>query len=216
MSLLKCKCCGGDLEVKDGEKVINCPYCGSAQTIPNETDEQFLRIYARGNNLRTQGEFDKAYSTYSQLLASGKEDAEIYWNLLLCKYGITYVDDYDGKKKPTMNRMSMTSILEDDDYKKALELSDVVSREVYETEANRINKIQQGILQIVNQEKPYDVFISYKETDEFGERTRDSILAQEIYDALTKEGYRVFLSRITLSNVIGKEYEPYIYSALYP
>ena len=215
MSLLKCKCCGGDLEVKDGEKVINCPYCGSAQTIPNETDEQFLRIYARGNNLRTQGEFDKAYSTYSQLLASGKEDAEIYWNLLLCKYGITYVDDYDGKKKPTMNRMSMTSILEDDDYKKALELSDVVSREVYETEANRINKIQQGILQIVNQEKPYDVFISYKETDEFGERTRDSILAQEIYDALTKEGYRVFLSRITLSNVIGKEYEPYIYSALY-
>lgn len=215
MSLLKCKCCGGDLNIKDGDKVVTCPYCGSQQTIPNEKDEQVLKIYARGNRLRSQGEFDKAYSTYSQLLNEGKENAEVYWNLLLCKYGITYVDDYDGKKKPTMNRRSMTSILDDDDYKKAIELSDSVSKEVYEQEANRINDIQQGILKIVHQEEPYDVFISYKETDEFGDRTKDSLLAQEIYDALTKDGYRVFLSRVTLSNVIGKEYEPYIYSALY-
>lgn len=215
MSLLKCKCCGGDLNIKDGDKVVTCPYCGSQQTIPNEKDEQVLKIYARGNRLRSQGEFDKAYSTYSQLLNEGKENAEVYWNLLLCKYGITYVDDYDGKKKPTMNRRSMTSILDDDDYKKAIELSDSVSKEVYEQEANRINDIQKGILKIVHQEEPYDVFISYKETDEFGDRTKDSMLAQEIYDALTKDGYRVFLSRVTLSNVIGKEYEPYIYSALY-
>lgn len=215
MSLLKCKCCGGDLNIKDGDKVVTCPYCGSQQTIPNEKDEQVLKIYARGNRLRSQGEFDKAYSTYSQLLNEGKENAEVYWNLLLCKYGITYVDDYDGKKKPTMNRRSMTSILDDDDYKKAIELSDSVSKEVYEQEANRINDIQKGILKIVHQEEPYDVFISYKETDEFGDRTKDSLLAQEIYDALTKDGYRVFLSRVTLSNVIGKEYEPYIYSALY-
>lgn len=215
MSLLKCKCCGGDLNIKDGDKVVTCPYCGSQQTIPNEKDEQVLKIYARRNRLRSQGEFDKAYSTYSQLLNEGKENAEVYWNLLLCKYGITYVDDYDGKKKPTMNRRSMTSILDDDDYKKAIELSDSVSKEVYEQEANRINDIQKGILKIVHQEEPYDVFISYKETDEFGDRTKDSMLAQEIYDALTKDGYRVFLSRVTLSNVIGKEYEPYIYSALY-
>lgn len=215
MSLLKCKCCGGDLNIKDGDKVVTCPYCGAQQTIPNEKDEQVLKIYARGNRLRSQGEFDKAYSTYSQLLNEGKENAEVYWNLLLCKYGITYVDDYDGKKKPTMNRRSMTSILDDDDYKKAIELSDSVSKEVYEQEANRINDIQKGILKIVHQEEPYDVFISYKETDEFGDRTKDSLLAQEIYDALTKDGYRVFLSRVTLSNVIGKEYEPYIYSALY-
>lgn len=215
MSLLKCKCCGGDLNVKEGDKVVTCPYCGSQQTIPDEKDEQVLKIYARGNRLRSQGEFDKAYSTYSQLLSEGKENAEVYWNLLLCKYGITYVDDYDGKKKPTMNRRSMTSILDDDDYKKAIELSDAVSKEVYEQEANKINDIQKGILKIVRKEEPYDIFVSYKETDEFGDRTKDSLLAQEIYDALTKEGYRVFLSRVTLSNVIGKEYEPYIYSALY-
>ena len=82
MSLLKCNCCGGDLNIKDGDKVVTCPYCGSQQTIPNEKDEQVLKIYARGNRLRSQGEFDKAYSTYSQLLNEGKENAEVYWNLL--------------------------------------------------------------------------------------------------------------------------------------
>ena len=33
--------------------------------------------------------------------------------------------------------------------------------------------------------KQYDIFISYKETDEFGDRTKDSVLAQDIYTSLT-------------------------------
>lgn len=215
MGILKCKSCGGDLERKEGEQVLKCSYCGSYNTIPSTNDDQILKIYARGNLLRSQGEFDKAYSVFSQLLTEEKEEAEIYWNLILCKYGIIYIDDYDGNKKPTINRMSMSSILDDEDYKKVLSLADVVSKETYIKEANKIYIIQEDIQKIINEEKPYDIFISYKETDEFGDRTRDSVVAQDIYDALTTDGYRVFLSRVTLSNFIGKEYEPYIYSALY-
>ncbi len=215
MGLFKCKCCGADLKVNEGSKIVTCEYCSSTQTIPNTNDVNVLSVYARGNNLRNEGEFDKAYLTLSKLLDGGHEDSELYWNLLLCKYGITYVDDYDGKKKPTINRVSMTSILEDDDYKKTLELADVISKENYEEEAGKIEKIQKDIIKIVHKEEPYDIFISYKETDEFGNRTEDSVLAQDIYEKLTDKGYRVFLSRITLSSVLGHEYEPYIYSALY-
>ena len=35
-----------------------------------------------------------------------------------------------------------------------------------------------------------------------------------MYDALTEKGYRVFFSRITLEDKLGKEYEPYIFAAL--
>ena len=215
MSLFICKMCGDHLEVKDGDKIVKCPSCDTVQTIPNTNDDAILKLINRGNTLRSQGEFDKAYGIFSQLFGNEKEDAEIYWNLLLCKYGITYVDDYDGKKKPTINRMSRVSILDDADYKKVISLADVVTRETYEYEAKRISDIQQNILKIASKEEPYDIFISYKETDEAGDRTRDSLLAQEIYDTLTKDGYRVFLSRVSLSKIIGKEYEPYIYSALY-
>ena len=77
-----------------------------------------------------------------------------------------------------------------------------------------INHIQKGILDISSKEDPYDVFICYKETDQDGGRTEDSVLAQDIYDALTKEGYKVFFSRITLEEKLGTEYEPYIFAAL--
>lgn len=215
MGLFKCKCCGADLHVKEGDKVATCDYCGSVQTIPNSQDANVLSVYMRGNSLRNQGEFDKAYAVFSRLSDSESSDAEIYWNLLLCKYGVTYVDDYDGKKKPTMNRVSLSSILDDHDYLKALALSDAISKEAYIEEASRIAKIQDAIIGVIKKEKPYDVFISYKESDEFGNRTEDSVLAQDVYEKLTEKGYRVFLSRITLSSVVGHDYEPYIYSALY-
>ncbi len=215
MGLFKCKCCGADLHVKEGDKVVACEYCGSAQTIPNSQDANVLSVYMRGNSLRNQGEFDKAYAVFSKLSDSESSDAEVYWNLLLCKYGITYVEDYDGKKKPTMNRVSLSSILDDHDYLKALSLSDALSKETYIEEAGRIAKIQDGIIDLIKKEKPYDVFISYKESDEFGNRTEDSVLAQDAYEKLTEKGYRVFLSRVTLSSAVGHDYEPYIYSALY-
>lgn len=217
MAVFKCKQCGGKLDVKEGCVVVKCEWCDNEQTVSTTNNEKILKLIARGNELRNENEFDKAYSVFEQARSEsdGHEDAEIYWNLLLCKYGITYVDDYDGKKKPTMNRYSDSSILDDGDYKKVLGLANVIAKEQYEKEANTIASIQNKITTIVRNEKPYDIFISYKETDPDGERTEDSVYAQEIYDKLRNEGYRVFLSRVTLSSIVGKEYEPYIYSALY-
>ena len=215
MSVFKCKICGGDLDVNLGDKIVKCAYCGTSQTIPISRDEKILKLFARGNLLRTSGEFDKAYSIFEQIIAEGEPEAEAYWDLLLCKYGILYVDDYNGTRIPTINRLSMTSILEDPDFKKTIDLSVGTAQSTYLEQARTIAKIQNKIIKIVNNEKPYDIFISYKETDEFGDRTKDSVLAQDIYNTLTKEGYRVFLARISLSNVAGQEYEPYIYSALF-
>lgn len=39
-------------------------------------------------------------------------------------------------------------------------------------------------------------------------------MAQDVYDALTDKGYRVFFSRISLEDKLGTEYEPYIFAAL--
>lgn len=77
-----------------------------------------------------------------------------------------------------------------------------------------LNSLQKDILKIVNKEDPFDVFICYKETDDLGNRTVDSVLAQDIYDQLTNKGFKVFFSRITLEDKLGQEFEPYIFSAL--
>lgn len=142
-------------------------------------------------------------------------DAEAYWSLVLCRYGIEYVEDPSSHKRiPTVNRAQFTSVFDDDNYKSALRYADAAQREVYEEEAKAINEIQKGILAISQKEEPFDVFICYKETDSNGRRTQDSVLANDLYHQLKQEGFKVFFSRITLEDKLGSAYEPYIFAAL--
>ena len=215
MAIIKCKMCGGDLNIEAGMTVAKCEYCGTLQTVPTADNEKKLTLFARANRLRAACEFDKAASVYESIVAEFPTEAEAYWGLVLCRYGIEYVDDpATGKKIPTCHRSSFESILEDPDFEQAQENADAVSRKVYREEAKAIEDIRRRIVELSGKEQPYDVFICYKETDENGERTPDSVMAQEVYDALTEKGLRVFFSRITLEDKLGTEYEPYIFAAL--
>ena len=215
MTVIKCKMCGGDLQIIEGETVAECEYCGTKQTVPKVDDEKKLTLFSRANRLRLACEFDKAASVYESIVADFPEEAEAYWGLVLCRYGIEYVDDpATGRKVPTCHRSSFDSILEDSDFEQACENADPIARRVYRDEAKTIEDIRKGIVEVSGKEAPYDIFICYKETDEKGERTVDSVIAQDVYDALTEKGYRVFFSRITLEDKLGTEYEPYIFAAL--
>jgi len=207
--------CGGDLILTEGATVAECEYCGTRQTVPTADSEKKLTLFARANRLRLACEFDKAAGVYESIVADFPEEAEAYWGLVLCRYGIEYVDDpATGKKIPTCHRSSFDCVLEDGDFDQACENADVIARKVYREEAKTIETIRRGILEVSGKEAPYDIFICYKETDEDGQRTIDSVIAQDVYDALSEKGYRVFFSRITLEDKLGTEYEPYIFAAL--
>lgn len=214
--MIKCKMCGGDLNFTAGATTCECEFCGTTQTVPVVDNEKKANLFNRANRLRMSSEFDRAAAVYESIVAEFPEEAEGYWGLLLCRYGIEYVDDpASGKKVPTCHRTNAVSILEDDNYNRAWEYADVIARKVYREEAKAIDQLQQSILAIVQKEEPYDVFICYKETGADGQRTEDSVLAQEIYDALTTKGMKVFFARITLEDKLGQQYEPYIYAALH-
>ena len=215
MAIIKCKMCGGDLVLVENQSVAECEYCGSRQTVPMADDEKKLIQFERAERLRRNCEFDKAAGLYEAIVSDFRQEAEAYWGLVLCKYGIEYVDDpATGKKIPTCHRSSFDSIMEDSDFEQALENADSVARRVYREEAKQIEEIRKGIIAVSANEQPYDIFICYKETDENGDRTLDSVLAQDIYDALTEKGYRTFFARISLEDKLGVEYEPYIFAAL--
>ena len=215
MAVIKCKMCGGDLALTEGQSVAECEYCGSRQTVPAADNEKKLTLFARANRLRFACEFDKAAGIYESIVADFQEEAEAYWGLVLCKYGIEYVDDpATGKKIPTCHRSSFESVMENGNFEQALENADAPARKVYREEAKQLEEIRKGIISVSANEEPYDIFICYKETDEQGDRTLDSVLAQDLYDALTEKEYRVFFARITLEEKLGQEYEPYIFAAL--
>ena len=215
MSIFKCKMCGGTIEFNPGDTVGICDSCGTKQTLPRLDDEKKINLYDRANHFRRNNEFDKAMAIYEQILLEDNTDAESYWSLVLCRYGIEYVEDPASHKRvPTVNRAQFTSIFADADYKSALQYADGYQKELYEQEAKTIDEIQKGILEISSKEEPFDIFICYKETDNSGRRTQDSVLAMDLYHQLTQEGFKVFFSRITLEDKLGTAYEPYIFAAL--
>lgn len=111
------------------------------------------------------------------------ESKEVYWGLILCKYGIEYVDDpKTGKKIPTCHRSSFDNVMDDANFKMVMEYSDPASRVIYREEAKAIVALRVGIVEVSSKEEPYDIFICYKETDALGERTIDSVIAQDVYD----------------------------------
>ena len=214
MSIFKCKMCGGALEIKDGESVAVCEYCGTKQTLPKTKDEVVANLFNRANNLRLKGEFDKAAQAYERIVEADDSEAEAHWGIVLCKYGIEYVEDpKTGKRIPTCHRTLFNAVTSDPDYIAAIDYSDPAQQIVYENEAREIDRIQKDILAIVKNEKPFDVFICYKESDA-DKRTVDSVIANDIYYQLTQAGFRVFYAAITLEDKLGKEYEPYIFAAL--
>lgn len=214
--IIKCKMCGGDIDFIPGATYGTCEYCGSTSTIPQAEDENKLNRYNRANHFRRQCEFDKAVAAYEKILEQDDTDAEAHWGTVISRFGIEYVEDPATHQRiPTCHRVQVASILTDEDYLAAVENApDEESRRIYQEEAARIAEIQKGILAISANEKPYDVFICYKETDENGQRTRDSQWAQDVYYGLTEQGLKVFFSRITLEDKLGQQYEPYIFAAL--
>lgn len=214
--IIKCKMCGGDIDFIPGATYGTCEYCGSTSTIPQAEDENKLNRYNRANHFRRQCEFDKAVAAYEKILEQDDTDAEAHWGAVISRFGIEYVEDPATHQRiPTCHRVQVASILTDEDYLAAVENApDEESRRIYQEEAARIAEIQKGILAISANEKPYDVFICYKETDENGQRTRDSQWAQDVYYGLTEQGLKVFFSRITLEEKLGQQYEPYIFAAL--
>ena len=214
-TILKCKMCGGDVEVNNDMTVGTCLFCGSTMTLPRIDSEKKARLFNRANEYRLNNEFDKAYEAYKTITEEDEQEAEAYWGMVLSEYGIEYVEDPNSHKRvPTCHRTHVQSIRGSINYKLAIKYADAERKFLYQDEAEVLDKLQRSIISVSAGEEPYDVFISYKESTENGERTQDSVIAQDIYNALESAGLRVFFSRISLEDHIGENYEPYIFAAL--
>ena len=132
MAHIKCKMCGGNIELSSNSTVAECSFCGTVQTVPTFSDDKKLKLHNKANALRIKNEFDKAIITYDIIIDEDDKDAEAHWGIVLSKYGIEYVDDLSGIKVPTCHRTLYKSIFDDENYQYAIKYSDVLSREIYQ------------------------------------------------------------------------------------
>lgn len=209
-----CKICGGSI-VRDGNFYI-CEYCGNKWEIDSGND---IHAVDRANAWRAlrDSDFEKAAELFEHIIAKESDNYEAYWGRALAQSCITYVTDLsENKKVPTCNNITDTSFLNGRDVQKAISLAPSDIGENYRKQASYIDKVRVEWLEKASREPAYDVFISYKDSDRENGivRTQDSIDAQDLYNALAAEGYKVFFSRVSLRDKISEQYEPYIYNAI--
>lgn len=215
MVTFTCNECGGNLLFNEGDTVAECDSCGRRQPIPSSKDTHLRALFVRANDLRRRNAFDKAAGIYEGILAEDATQAEAYWGLLLCEYGIEYVEDPATHERiPTCHRASYANLLENPNCKGALNNADAAGKPLYAAEARRLEDLRKAVVDKSRHVEPVDVFICYKESDEAGNRTLDSELAGRLYDRLTEAGWRVFFARESLKEHLGAEYEPLIFAAL--
>lgn len=214
----KCSVCGETISFPAGQYVVQCKYCNHVNSQPksgpdvhgSKTDQM---KYA--NERRNKGEFTEAESVYRKVLQTCSKEHEARWGLLLCKYGVIYIEGEDRERRMITCRRSQDSIFRaEEDYLTALQQADPAVRAKYEQDAEYIDDVQKCIRTLRPTAEPYDVFLCYKETTQEGGRTEDSEIAQEIYEKLTGKGYHVFYAPKTLKEKAGANYEAVVFLAI--
>ena len=209
-----CKSCGGTITRKGNFYV--CDFCMSKWLIDASEDITAVERANAWEALRLS-DFEKATELFDEIIVKDNKNYEAFWGRALSTNAITYVNDtIEGKKVPTCNNITEECFLENKDVKKAISLAPEEIKESYKTQAEQIERIRAEWLNVASKEKPYDIFISFKDSDrEHGiERTQDSQDAQELYTILVDAGYKVFFSRVSLRGKVSEQYEPYIYNAI--
>ena len=207
-----CNNCGGEYEYRNGRWV--CRACGAFK--PEEiSNEEVTLLYTAYQNLRL-AKFSESEQEFDDIIEKYPQNPNGYWGRLMARYGIKYERDFDGRMIPTCYAASIESLLSASDYKKALQYADKDTRAYYREQAEYMERVRKEWIEKASHEKPYDIFICYKDSDLANgiDRTQDSIAAQDLYIHLTNKGYRVFYSHESLRDKVGEKYEPYIFNAL--
>lgn len=205
MDMNLCRTCGGSLK-RVGNYYV-CEYCRNKWEIASGNDVHAVDRANAWSALR-DGDFEKAAELFENIIVKEAKNHEAYWGRALALAGIVYVTDMsENKKVPTCNNITEESFINNKDVKKAISLAPADIADGYKQQAEYIEKVRIEWLEKASKEPAYDVFISFKDSDrENGiERTQDSIDAQDLYNALVAEGYKVFFSRISLRDKISEQ-----------
>ncbi|MCI6013792.1 MAG: toll/interleukin-1 receptor domain-containing protein, partial [Coprobacillus sp.] len=208
----RCPICGSPHFIKIDSNEYQCENCGFLKVHNEELSEEKILVINAYSILR-QGNYVDAEEAFDDILNKYKNNYEALWGKICSHHGIVFVED-NNKIYPTFHDIVDINFLEEEGFKRFLSICPEKLKEVYINLAKRIEDLRDKYYKQVLKEKPYDIFISFKASDEKGNNTKDYIEATNLHSFLVEKGYKVFFSPVSLKDKTASEYEPYIYHAL--
>ena len=162
MKEMRClHCYSNEFSERNGH--LYCVYCGSKYRQRPEDQEILLSMAYR--ELRFMNFLD-AENAFEDIISRHPDLPEAYWGCVCARYGIKFEQDYTGRQIPTCCLPAIESILEDRYYQKALELSDEETAGWYRGQGEYLERVRKTWIERARKLAPYDVFISYKDSDQ--------------------------------------------------
>ena len=219
-----CTVCGST-NLKDcGNGVYKCCSCDATFRVESGiSGEEIESLVHRMDDFdsaereldKSPPDFDEAERLFRLMTEKYPSESMGYWGLMRAKFGIKFERD-SGKAVPSCYISSYEDVRNSEEYKKAIQYAESPEiRQSYERWAAYIADVAAEWREKA-QKYSYDIFISFKNSDENGGETQDTRDMRDLYDLLRDKGYSVFFSSVTLQRegYGGTKSEPYIFNAL--
>lgn len=206
MTYIKCPACGGKCEFQYGKGYV-CDSCGNEYD-GVEIEEDIAEMLNFANEKRINNyDFEGALQLCREILQEDYDNQDANWCALLAEYQIVYLQNDEGKYKPTFLNPKTSLPMSESGYYANLNSQ-------YRRMADEAEETRREIVKESKKIHDYDVFISYRRhIGKGGKETAEAEWANEIYSLLAKQNLRVFFDKKTLGKS-NAGWEPHIYAAL--
>ena len=127
MTRVKCKICQNEIEsVKEGYAI--CSNCKKPISLPSINGKD-LKAYIQATERYFSNKFDEAHNQFEKIKS---KDADVYWSLLLCDYGINYLKTASDDWQPWIWKYNHIKIFDNSNYIAAYENATEEQKDLYE------------------------------------------------------------------------------------
>ncbi len=214
MPQLPCSVCFNPITIKEHAAVLTCPHCGIRQGQPKLRRSGKIRLLDYAAHYRAKHCFKQAISAYQKALSYEQEDAEVYWLMMLCQYGVLYEKDGDNYVMRMYN-CPEKSVYMSSYYKTAVRLANDQQRTLYWDVAKQIDTLYRTTHEASQHQDKYDVIVSCRGWEQAGGNTQDMMLASQLISVLEGEGVKVYSPSVRTEASPLYERQPAILAALH-
>lgn len=199
-----CENCGGRSYKIVGQNMVKCRFCGTLYVDEHASKEEEVLLVGAYKKLR-EGEFGQAIEEFSQILTIYPMSFEAYYGRALAKNKIVFYTNKRGfSKNPRFFGDQITTIVDDEDFKKAIENAPPEVVKTYNEQVKRIEKIYKNAENVKTQS--CDILVVSSGYDKkYPDEKLDNIIKE-----LSEKSFNVYF----LQSLDGREKEEETFQAL--
>lgn len=181
-----CKNCGGRQYKVVGQNMVKCMFCGTLYVDEQASKEEEVLTVGAYEKLR-DCQFDQAKEEFDKILSLYPMSFEGHYGKVQAKYKIVFYTNKRGlSKRPRFFGDEIPSILEDEDFKLAVQNAPPEVAKTYNDQAKRIEKIRKTFLE-ESSKKHYDIIACALDFD----KNEESLISKTI-EELKKQNLEVY------------------------